>query len=753
MYRLFTIISLLIFVPVAGWAQKNRQVKAVVAGKTDRQPIADATVTLFRVPDSIPYDHILTTKKGQFQFRKLDTGRYILTVSATSHIPLRVDFDNRTESAAIPDTLLLDIAYKQEDEVVVRGLINPVTVKKDTLEFNPAAFRTPQDEAIEELIKKIPGFSLDKDGALVYNGEKVKEILVDGKPFTLDPNLPITKILPVHIIEKIQLIDQRPKDQRFNKNDDGERNKVLNLTIKKNKKRGWFGKAVAATGSNELVEANANINRFNNNRKMLTNIRGGNTGQSGFSGVQLLPGKNRSLGLGAGYQDAWKEKMNFSANGGFNENATENRFSSVRTTFLPGDSALVAENQSVVNNKNSSKNFSVSLNNEPDETQNYTIEAGYNASNGSSERMAASGTQNQVKKPVNRFTNSNRSNNNNEQYNISFTYNKQLDTFGRSFSIRTSVQAMNNNNNQYMFSENTFFDAGGGVLRTDSIDQKREIRARSTNRQVSLNYSMPLFSKFNLTVNYALQWNNSRSGVEVFDFEKNNAGYTRYNDSLSNGFSLLAVGHQGVVSVGRMFKGLSYTLRLGFRQQNNRNKNYDSLNVVTQRFLNFTPGLSLYYYKKDRPNIRFNYNGITNQPSIQQRQPVIDNSHPLYLRLGNPDLRPEYTNQLSLNVNRSYSKSMLSYSVGLNFSNTFNKITESVAFNSEGRQVSKPVNLSGVYNAFISNSLGIPLSKRKRHNIGLTVSLRKSRTVSLLNEQLNRGNDFSANTTFSLNTG
>lgn len=747
---LITIICFLALHHTAA-AQKNRQVKSIVAAEKDHQPLADATVTLYRVPDSLPFDNTLTDAKGNFHFRRLDTGKYNIFITATGYIPFSKEFDAAQNPVVFPDTLFMTIAYKQEDTVVVRGLINPVVVKKDTLEFNPAAFRTPQDDAVEELIKKIPGFALDKDGSLTYNGEEVKEIMVDGKPFTLDPNLPITKILPVHVIDRIQLIDQKPKENKYTKVDNGERTKVLNLTIKKNKKKGIFGKASVSAGSNDLLDASANINRFKNERKFVSNLRGGNTGQSGSG--QINPGRNRNFSAGAGYSDSWKKGSQFSSNGSISSNLGEQVNNSVRTTFLPNDTALIAENTSRSSNNNKGRNLNIQYSNEPGENQNYTFDAGYNNSSGSSSRSSSAVTRNNFNTPVNRYINSSTGTSRSEQFNTNFSYSRRIDTFGRSLSVRAGWQTSHNNNNQFNNTENTFFETDGSLKRKDSLNQKRESTGQSDNIQFNLNYNMPLFKKFNMNISYGLGWSNSRSGVNVYDFNKNNQVYELFNDSLSNGFSSRSVGHNISVSTGRNIRGLYFSVRLGIRQQTNHNKNFDSSFTVRQSFFNLTPGFNINYYKKDRPSIRFSYNGQTNQPSVQQRQPVIDNTNPLYLRLGNPDLRPEYSNQASLSISRSYLRSSINYSVNFNFNNTFNKITESVSYNSEGRQITRPVNLSGPYSGNMWASFGFPISKRKKHSGGINFNMRKGRTVSLLNEQRNSGSDLSAGTGLSATVG
>lgn len=738
-----TILCLLLLNAVT--AQKNRQVHGVVVDAKEKQPISDATVTLYRAADTLPYDHTLTSKEGVFHFKKLDDEQYSVFITATGHIPVRKEFRLSPGGATLPDTLVMSIAYKQEDTVTVKGIIIPMIVKKDTIEFNPAAFRTPEDEAIEELIKKIPGFSLDEaDGSLKYNGEEVKQIMVDGKPFSLDPNLPITKILPVHVIDKIQLIDQRPKEEKFNKNDNGVREKVLNLTIKKNKKRGWLARAAVSTGSNRLWDANANATRLNNDRKLFTNLRGGNAGQNVNGGVQsgqINPGRNRSLGFGAGYQDSWNKKNNLSVNGGYNSSNSENFNNSVRTTFLPGDTSLVAENHSQSSNSSQGRNINVQYNRELEDKQSLSVDAGFYSGTGSSYRSATAITDNNFKSPVNHYSNTTSGKSYSEQFSTGISYSRRLDTFGRSFSIRAGWQKSENSNNQFASTENIFFESNGTVKRKDSLNQQRKNSGSGDNRQVFVSYNAPLLKKISLSFSYGFTWSENRSLVNVYDRNSVSGKYELFNDSLSNGFNNRTVTHSASFSIGYGKNGLSYNLRLGLRRQSTVNKNYDSVNVLTQRFLNFTPGFNLNYFKKDRPSIRFSYNGQTNQPTIIQRQPVIDNTHPLYLRLGNPDLRPEYSNQASLGISRSYPLKSINYSANFNFSNTFNKITESVSFDSEGRQVTQPINLSGAYSASVSSSFGFPISKRKKHNGGLTLNIRRSKSVSVVNEQQNIGRD------------
>ena len=239
---------LILFLGVMGQFLAAQKITGTVRGtlqdSVSATPLADATVSVVRLKDSSLISFTLTGPSGNFEIRNLETGDYDLMASSTGLQTGKKKFSVTGEKAVIDLGLIkLDPIYKNMQEVVINEA--PVRINGDTLAFRADAFKTKPNATVEDLLKKLPGVQVDRDGTVKSQGENVQKVYVDGKEFfSNDPKL-ATKNLTADMVDQVELFDDMSEQAKFNRIDDGSRSKAINLKLKKDKKKGVFGKAYA----------------------------------------------------------------------------------------------------------------------------------------------------------------------------------------------------------------------------------------------------------------------------------------------------------------------------------------------------------------------------------------------------------------------------------------------------------------------------------------------------------------------------
>ena len=294
---------LLLLCTLSAFAQnKVITVSGRVVEEDTKEPVEMATVQLLALPDSTQAAGITTQKQGAFTLPKVKAGKYVLKISyigfITQNIPLQL---SEKAPAKNMGTIALQSDAVMLSEAVITAEAPPVTVKADTTEYNASAYRVAEGAMLEELVKKIPGAEVDKDGKITLNGKEIKKIMVDGKDFFSDDPSVSMKNLPANMVEKVKAYDKKSDMARITGIDDGEEEAVLDLTVKKGMKKGWIGNLIAGYGSDERYEAGAMVSRFKDDASISIIGAANNTNNKGFSEFgdagQGLSGGNAGSGI------------------------------------------------------------------------------------------------------------------------------------------------------------------------------------------------------------------------------------------------------------------------------------------------------------------------------------------------------------------------------------------------------------------------------------------------------------------------
>ncbi|HMK27229.1 MAG TPA: carboxypeptidase regulatory-like domain-containing protein, partial [Chitinophagaceae bacterium] len=270
-------------------AQKNGVVKGLAFDTISKQPVAAATITILERKDSSLVTFSMTGNDGRFELKGIPNGEYRLMITHVNYHTSNIFFSisDNNKNAELGNVVMNDKA-KVLAEVIARNEEPPVTLINDTVQYNAGSFKVPPNANVEQLLKKLPGVKVEKDGTIKAQGEKVNRVLVDGKEFFgNDPKI-ATKNLPADAVDKVQVYDKQSDQAQLTGFDDGNYEKTINLKLKKDKKKGVFGKVNAGAGNNERYEGKFNVNSFKGARQMSAIGMGNNTNAEGFSFMDIL---------------------------------------------------------------------------------------------------------------------------------------------------------------------------------------------------------------------------------------------------------------------------------------------------------------------------------------------------------------------------------------------------------------------------------------------------------------------------------
>ena len=266
--KIITLITALLFLFVLVTKAQQGQIKGLLTDSSATRPLADATVALLH-SDSTLASTSFTDKKGAFSFPGLTPGNYRVYITFLGYKAVFKSVSVTTDKPVVDmGTVQLKGNGLTLNEVEIIQEVPPIVVKKDTLEFNAGSFKTPVNGVVEDLLKQLPGVEVDAEGNITINGKKVSKITVDGKDFFGSDFKITSKNLPKDIIDKVQIVDNKSREAQFNKTSDGNEDKAINLTLKKGKNKGVFGRASAGYGSDSRYEAAANFNYFSGQQQI-----------------------------------------------------------------------------------------------------------------------------------------------------------------------------------------------------------------------------------------------------------------------------------------------------------------------------------------------------------------------------------------------------------------------------------------------------------------------------------------------------
>lgn len=752
------LLSVCLFISLATLAQAG-SVKGTITDTAARKPVAGATVTVLLAKDSSLVSFQLSDDNGRFEVSKLANGQYRLLITHVNYHNASVPFTiTDAEKNKELGTVIMNDVTKVLEEVIVTAEAPPVTLINDTVQYNAGSFKTPPNATVEQLLKKLPGVKVEKDGTVKAQGQTVKKVLVDGKEFFGNDPKVATKNLPADAVDKVQVYDKSSDAAELTGFDDGNSEKTINLKLKKDKKKGMFGKVTAGGGTDGRYEGRFNVNSFKGARQLSVIGTANNTNSEGFSFGDMLnfsgqnamkggPGLTIAIDPGGGgnsnndngirtiaggginYNNLIGNKTDFTSNYFYNRYSPKTATNTERQYFLP-DSTYYYKQQSVSDVINNTHKLNLSADIHLDSFHSIKISPsfGYQQSRSRNDRNYQTLSEEGLL--------SNKGFSDNETYNEGFNFSntllfrKKWRTKGRtlSFNLQTNLNESDGDGNQY--SVNEFYKPGTGLIRTDTINQQNTSSGELRGYTGKIVYTEPVFKRSLLELSVGKSETRNLSNKITYDYNGQSGKFDKLNSQLTNDYSTT----YGYTTAGTRlltkFSKMDVAFGANWQKSDLDGKitagNKDS--TLEKTFYNILPSARLQYKFSQFRTLTLNYNTSTNQPTLAQLQPVADISDPLNIKEGNPDLKQEFTHSMQLlfmSVNPFQGKNLFAFLLA---QRTENKIVNYDTINELGIKTTRPVNVDAAYNLTGDVRLELPLRFMKSSiNIGSSVSYSKAK--------------------------
>ncbi|MBP6460448.1 MAG: TonB-dependent receptor [Crocinitomicaceae bacterium] len=680
-----------------------------------------------RVKDSTLVTYTRSNKQGEFTLNNLPIDTFKLTIGHPKFDDKSVFiFGNKTETHIQLPTIKLDSKSQELAEVLVYANNSPIFYKGDTLVFVADSFKVKENAVVEDLLKKLPGVHVDGKGKITFQGKDVDHIYVDGDEFFgADPTV-ATRNLGANAVQQVQVYEKKEVGES------GDATKqIVNLTLKEEAKKGYFGKTSVASDGTKFYEAEILYNRFKNKNNLSSYLLLNNTPRAGFSWedqydynltetpTDNVDGIPQNLKTGTNYKIAYGKKKQNDFSISYNiDKATIISKKEAKTQYVFADSNYY-DNQ-LTDNKNATTKHSIRSFNKIKFDSLTKIEIEPTLQFDETTYKTANSTQ-YLNQSFNAFRNSiNSSSERNTSMQFSNTINVEKLYLTKKRESTISLTNYYKRDNE--LGNIQFLNIN---IQTDSSKQNQENNNALTNynHSITLFHSEPLTSKTNINFEYQHSLYTSSNYKLTQDIVNQN--YITNNLFTSN-FSKNQIIHKGKLSFTRKSGSHSVIIGSNLRYLSIDNTNKITKEVFTQHNNVLLPYLTYSFKKKNAANFYLSYTTTSNTPSIEQMQPVLNNMNPNARTIGNLNLQPTFANTFYFNINRFNNLKGRYLFLNTNFSLTQQDIASSITYDSLGRSVTQYINVDGNQNFSSSVNYRISIPKYKLYlNSGLEVSSTK----------------------------
>lgn len=771
-YKLL-LTAALFFTVVTAFGQAKGLLKGTLRDSTEHEVLRGATIKVLS-NDSSAVQETLSVDDGSFNITNIPAGSYILKISYSSY---ETRFSNFTIDSA-NTTLNAGIIYMQPHahelaEVVVET--PPIIIKKDTFEFRAGAFATKPNATAEDLLTKLPGIDVDKDGSIKAQGETVQRVLVNGKRFFGDDPRMATQNLPSDVIDKIQVFDDQSDQSAFTGFDDGNRVKTINIITKKN--TGSFGKFVAGAGNKDLYNVAANYSMFNGNRQLsfigqLNNTNkqnftpqdifgsssggrsggsGGNRGGSpggGFRGgggqvqqLQSLNANSNNSGIvttsaaGLNYRDMWGRNTNVYGSYFYNNLLTEKDQKTQTENFVQSDSSIFNNQDKSSSRRNVNQRLNLNIETQFDSSNSMIIRPNVSYQQTTNNSNTVTSTTKGKSLLLNDATAKADSYNEGFNGSIDALFRHKFKKKGRTLSLGLNGNGNSNNGDGHNLSVTNYYEKNNDSVY--NINQHYVSNSKAQGISATASYTEPVGKRSLLELNYNYSSNKNTSAKTTYNYDSTTGKFSTIDSLLTNDYENNYSSNRVTLNYRFQTEKMNFSIGNGVQFGNlvsiNNSKDYQ----IEQHYVNTYPTANFNYRFSRTSNLRFNYSGRTNQPNVNQLQPVIDNSDPLNVNVGNPLLKQSFTHLFRGMYNTFDNVHFRNIFATINASFINNNIVTAVRSDTTtGADTITYVNLDGTYNISAFFNYGFQL-KNPKSNINLTTNFTDSRNVSIINGEKN----------------
>ena len=752
------------------------------------QSMPGAGISLFQSKDSVLITGTVSDATGNFIFNNLSPGKIFLKISFLGYNDLYIKKEIANQSLNLGKLYLQNKASTLSAINVTENIL-PVQLKGDTTQFNADAFKTNRDASAEDLATKMPGIT-SQDGKIQAQGEDVKKVLIDGKPFMGDDPNAALKNLPAEIIEKIQVFDKRSDQSEFTGFNDGNTTKTINIITRPQFRNGTFGKAFGGYGTEELWKGGLNLNFFKDKRKLIILGNVNNINEQNFSTDDLLgvigtsannrqqghrgnyPQRGSSGGGGGGgryqqqndagnflvdqkngttttysgglnYVNQWK-KMDFSLSYFFNHSANRANNTLLRQYFTTDADGLIYKEDNINKTENYNHRSNIRLEYKFDTLNSILFQPRISFQNNIGNNNLL-GSNTDINGKISDAVSSNSNNLNGISFSSPLLYRHSFNKRGRTFSANINTGYNENKGNGDLNSVISYFP---DTIPADTVNQIYDQNSNSWNSSTELTYTEPIGKLSQLSISYRGSFTTSTSDKNTYTYSPSEELYNAIDSSLSNKFKSnyftqsFGPNYRIQNEKWNLMAGISYQ-----RAELNNENIFPNSFELDRKFNSVLPIAMIQYKFSVRKNIRIFYRSSNNSPTISQLQNVVNNSNPLQLTIGNPDAKQDWQNNLNIRYSATNPEKNTTFFIFISGTTTTDYIGNSTFISSSdslvinnidlpfGSQLSMPVNVNGYYNLRSFSNYSFPLRFIKS-TLNINANANYSRTPGLINYNL-----------------
>jgi hypothetical protein len=759
-------VALVAFFSALTLSAQNYKLTVQLQDATTGEAVGFATVSV--APEKGQHKYALSDADGKAVIEKLKAGKYTLKAEIMGYKPVEKAVEVKADVNL--GILKMDQDRQVLDAASVSAVGNPIIIKKDTVEYNASSFKISDDNMLEDLLKKLPGVEVNEDGSITANGETISKITIAGKTFFLDDPQLASKNIPAKLVDKVKVVKKKSEQAEFTGIDDGNDETIIDLSVQRGMMDGIFGNLMAG-GGHDVPSSSQNMNdwrwqgsfmggRFSEKSQISIIANANNTNNRGFNdlagnmmGGMMGGGGMMGRGMGGGFGgfgnsngittswmgglngnwDLFGDKMQLGGNYLYNGSIVDVTENTYKETYREDGSTLISNTDGLSSRYTNGHRFGVRLEHKFSENTSILFQPQFNFGGGSYIQQSDFTTDtkdvNGNVTPTNTGFTNNTGDNSNWTASGMLLLRQRLGIPGRTISLNTNWNLSNNKMDGYNQSlTNTRFDADGNVIPGTAtiVNQRVDQRSQSQSISARLVYTEPLGGYFYMEGSYNISYSYSKTNKDVY-----NSGSFAWDP---NAFVLGMGEALPYVTAGEVKdetytndivnRNLNQNIGLAFMYQDEGRRaqlgisavptnTYNSTNgkEYSSQVWNFAPRAMVFYDFNENSNVRLFYNGRSSQPSTSQLMPVMDNSNPLSMSLGNPYLTPYFSHNLRNEWEISNRQTFFTLRINLQGGMTQNPITNAAWYDENGRQYSFPVNGHNTYNGSVRITLNAPIAK------------------------------------------
>ncbi|SHI95971.1 CarboxypepD_reg-like domain-containing protein [Arenibacter nanhaiticus] len=741
------LLSLILVFSTAAFSQ-DFSIRGKVVDALSKLPLEASTIYAESIKDSSLVSYTITNEKGVFDLEgKTKLSELKVFITFNGYEPLVVNVKPK-EVLELGELHLQEQAQELDGVQLVADRV-PISIKKDTLEFNADSFKTRPDASVEDVLKKLPGVDVASDGKITVYGKEVNQVLVNGQVFFSNDPKVATKSLPKDIISKIQITDTKTKKQEFTGEDSDGETKTINLTIKKDKNKGVMGRVAAAYGTDDRYQLNGVLNYFNDKERVSVITGSNNINSSGFSYDELegLGGNSRrynmagspgsgngittSSSIGGSYANS--EKGTYKADGNylFSYEDSYNNQKTFRENLLP-ENRYFSESETSFNGSTNSNRGGASLEYDIDETFRVSVQPKLNVNRTNSYYTSKETSRNQAGDLINSNEQATTSDGVVRNYSNRINLMKKLDTLGRFVTLSFFNRNTENTNLSNLNSIRSLF---GDEENEETLDQRAHVNNKGNAYQLEGGYRQPLTKELFLDLGYEYADERSDNTKEVFDYNEDDFGYTNFNMELSSDFNFKNIQHSPSLGIRKNGEKFSFDIYATYKFSELSNQDYLQQTSFSNAYTNLLFRSSARYMLGKNKRIHLRYNSNLSLPSINQLQPVPNVSNPLNIVIGNPNLLPSVNHGVNFyysDYNWKERSGVYVYS-GLNIQD--DRVSSISVIDENFLRTTRYTNVNGNYNGYMGMGYSKQIKKDSVYTLKFNVrpSINFGQSVSYSN--------------------